>query len=288
MDANTTNTSDMGPQKRFNSAKYSDMECSSSESIIAISTAIPNLPPELPEEIMHKSNIEAPHSHWASSTKISTEVLFGAEIEVITKEQFLNNSSQIAPILEGMSKDARISQYVREKLQKARELLVADIDRVYKKLLSHIFQIPPQYLGITILGVKLGNTLPPKSHVEIGKITNISSKKKFKPSKNQAKKKICPTCQLAPEVNEGESGALCPSANESNNGHPISTTNDYPVEIPDIGCVTNHHESIVPSPNLDTQEATNISNENISPETQRTVAEDEIVLTHQWIQLLVH
>ncbi|MBW0569772.1 hypothetical protein O181_109487, partial [Austropuccinia psidii MF-1] len=128
MDANTTNTSDMGPQTQINSPESSDMECSSSESIIAISTAITNRPPELPEEIMHESNIEAPHPHWASSTEISTEVLFGAEIEVITKEQFLNNSSQIAPRLEGMSKDARIPQYVREKLQEARELLVADID----------------------------------------------------------------------------------------------------------------------------------------------------------------
>ncbi|MBW0585410.1 hypothetical protein O181_125125 [Austropuccinia psidii MF-1] len=186
MDANTTNTSDMGPQKQFNSPKSSDMECSSSESIIAISTAIPNPPPELPE------------------------------------------------------------------------------------------------------GVKLGNTLPPKSHVKIGTMTNISSKRKFKPSKNQEKKKICRAFQLAPEVNEGESGALCPSANESNNGHPINTTNDHPVKIPEIGGVTNHHENIVPSPNLDTQEATTIPNENISTETQRTVAEDEIVLTHQWIQLLFH
>ncbi|MBW0571415.1 hypothetical protein O181_111130 [Austropuccinia psidii MF-1] len=196
----------MGPQKQFNSPKSSDMECSSSESIISISTAIPNPPPELPEEIMHESNIEAPHAHWASSTKISTEVLFGAEIEVITKEQFLNNSSQIAPRLEGMSKDACIPQYVREKLQEARELLVADID-----------------------WVKLGNTLPPKSHVKIGTMTKISPKRKFKTSKNQAKKKIHQTFQLAPEVNEGESGALCPSANESNNGHPINTTNDHPV-----------------------------------------------------------
>ncbi|MBW0579074.1 hypothetical protein O181_118789 [Austropuccinia psidii MF-1] len=205
---------------------------------------------------MHESNIEAPHAHWASSTQISTEVLFGAEIELITKEQFLNNSSQIAPRLEGMSKDAHIPQYVREKLQEARELLVADID-----------------------WVKLGNTLPPKSHVKIGTMTNISSKRKFKPSKNQAKKKIRQTFQLAPEVNEGESGALSPSANESNNGHPINTTNDHPVEIPDIGGVTNHHENIVPSPILDTQEATTVPNENIGTETQRTVAEDEIVLT---------
>ena len=92
---------------------------------------------------MHESNIEAPHAHWASSTEISTEVLFGAEIEVITKEQFLNNSSQIAPRLEEMSKDARIPQYVQEQLQEARELLVSDIDRMYKKLLSHIFHIQP-------------------------------------------------------------------------------------------------------------------------------------------------
>ncbi|MBW0561804.1 hypothetical protein O181_101519 [Austropuccinia psidii MF-1] len=110
-------------------------------------------------------------------------------------------------------------------------------------------------------------------------MTKIYSKTKFKPSKNQAKKKICRTFQLAPEVNEGESGALCPSANESNNGHPINTTNDYPVEIPEIGGVTNHHENIVPSPNLDTQEATTVPNENIGTETQRTVADNEIVLT---------
>ncbi|MBW0572158.1 hypothetical protein O181_111873 [Austropuccinia psidii MF-1] len=154
-----------------------------------------------------------------------------------------------------MSKDARIPQYVREKLQEARELLVADID-----------------------WVKSGNTLPPESHVKIGTMTNISSKRKFKPSKNQAKKKIRQTFQLAPEVNEGESGALCPSANESNNGHPINITNDHPVEIPEFGGVTNHHENIVPRPNLDTQEATTIPNENISTQAQRTVAKDEIVL----------
>ncbi|MBW0534739.1 hypothetical protein O181_074454, partial [Austropuccinia psidii MF-1] len=64
-----------------------------------------------------------------------------------------------------------------------------------------------------------------------------------------------------------------------NNGNPINTTNDHPVEIPEIGGVTNHHENIVPSPNLDTQEATTVPNENIGTETQRTVAEDEIVLT---------
>ncbi|MBW0561087.1 hypothetical protein O181_100802 [Austropuccinia psidii MF-1] len=202
MDANTTNTSDMGPKKQFNSPESSDMECSSSESIIAISTSIPNPPPEFPEEIIHKSNIEAPHAHWAFSTKISTEVLLGAQIEVITKEQFLNNSSQIAPRLEGMYKDARIPQYVREKLQEARELLVADID-----------------------------------------------------------------------------WALCPSANESNNGNPINTTNYHPVGIAEIGGVTNHHENIVPSPNLDIQETITVTNENIGTETQRTVAEDEIVLT---------
>ncbi|MBW0519314.1 hypothetical protein O181_059029 [Austropuccinia psidii MF-1] len=107
-----SNTSDMGPHKEFNSPKSSDMEFSSSESIIAISTAIPNPPQQLQREIMHESNTEAPNAHWASSTKISTEVLFGAEIEVITKEQFLNNSSQIAPRLEGICKDAPIPQYV--------------------------------------------------------------------------------------------------------------------------------------------------------------------------------
>ncbi|MBW0519316.1 hypothetical protein O181_059031 [Austropuccinia psidii MF-1] len=110
-------------------------------------------------------------------------------------------------------------------------------------------------------------------------MTKISSKKKFKPSKNQAKKKIFATFQLAPEVNEGESGALCPSANESNNGHPINTTNDHPVKIPEIGGVTNYYENIVSSPNFDTQEATTVPNENISTETQRTASEDEIVLT---------
>ncbi|MBW0549737.1 hypothetical protein O181_089452 [Austropuccinia psidii MF-1] len=196
-----SNTSDMGPQNQFNSPEYSDMECSSNESIIAISRVIPNTPPELPE----------------------------------------------APILEGISKDACIPQYVREKLQEARELLAADID-----------------------WVKSRNTLPPKSHVKIGTMTNISSKRKFKPSKNQAKKKICQTFQFSPEVNEGESGALFPSVNESNNGHPINTTNDHPVKIPEIGGVTNHHENIVPSPNLDTQEATTIPNKNISTSNQRT------------------
>ncbi|MBW0554821.1 hypothetical protein O181_094536 [Austropuccinia psidii MF-1] len=105
-------------------------------------------------------------------------------------------------------------------------------------------------------------------------MTNIYSKRKFKPSKNQAKKKISQTFQLTPEVNEGESGALCTSSNESNNGHPINTKNNHLVEISEIGGVTNHHESIVSSPNLDTQEATTIPNENISTETQRTVAED--------------
>ncbi|MBW0525986.1 hypothetical protein O181_065701 [Austropuccinia psidii MF-1] len=112
MDTNTTNTSDMGPQKQLNSPESSDMGCSSSESIIAISTAIPNPPPEFPEEIMHESSMEASHAHWASSTKISTEVIFGSEIEVITMEQFLNNSSQIALRLEGMSKDSRTPKYV--------------------------------------------------------------------------------------------------------------------------------------------------------------------------------
>ncbi|MBW0539549.1 hypothetical protein O181_079264 [Austropuccinia psidii MF-1] len=214
-----SNTSHMGPPKEFNSPKSSDMVCSSSESIIAISTALPNPPPELPE----------------------------------------------APRFKGMSKDARIPQYIREKLQEARKLLVADID-----------------------WVKSGNTLPPKSHVKIGTMTNISSKKKFKPSKNQAKKKIRRAFQLYPEFNEGESEAIFPSANASNNGNPINTTIDHPVEIPEIGGVTNHHENIVPSPNLDTQEATTVPNENISTETQRTVAEDEISLTHQWTQLLVH
>ncbi|MBW0467865.1 hypothetical protein O181_007580 [Austropuccinia psidii MF-1] len=156
-----------------------------------------------------------------------------------------------------MSKDARISQYVREELQEAREPLVADIDS---------------------LELKLGNTLPPDSHVKIGTIKKISSKMKFKPSKNKAKKKIWQAFQLAPEVNEGESGALFPSANEKNNGNQINTKNNHPVEITKIGGVTDHHENIVPSPNLDTQEVTTIPNKNISTTTQIIVAEDEIVL----------
>ncbi|MBW0468224.1 hypothetical protein O181_007939 [Austropuccinia psidii MF-1] len=175
MDTNS-NTSDMVPQKQFNSPKSSDMECSSSESIIASSTAMSNPPQEFPE------------------------------------------------------------------------------------------------------GVKCGNTLPPESHVKIGTITNISSKTRFKPSNNKAKKKICQALQLAPEVNERESGAFCPSANERNNGHQINTKNHHPVEVTKIGGVTNHHENIVSSPNLDTQEVTTIPNEKNSTETQRTVSEDEIVL----------
>ncbi|MBW0580210.1 hypothetical protein O181_119925 [Austropuccinia psidii MF-1] len=170
----------------------------------------------------------------------------GAEIEVITKEQFLNNSSQIDPRLERMSKDAGIPQYVQEKLQEARELLVADID--YRNFF----------------------------------------KKEVQTFKESSKKENHQTFQLASEVNEGESGALCPSANESNNEHPINATNDHPVGIPGIGGVTNHHENIVQSSNLDTQEAATIPNENISTETQRTVTEYKIVFTHQWIQLLVH
>ncbi|MBW0520154.1 hypothetical protein O181_059869 [Austropuccinia psidii MF-1] len=147
-----------------------------------------------------------------------------------------------------------------------------------KKLISHIFQIPPYYLGIIILGVKLGNTLPPKSHVKIGTITKISSKREFKPSKNKAKKKTCQTFQLAPELNEGESEALCPSANESNNGNKINTKYNHPVEIPEIGGVTNRYEKIFPSPNLDNQEVTTVPNENIRTAAQRAVAEDKIVL----------
>ncbi|MBW0535013.1 hypothetical protein O181_074728 [Austropuccinia psidii MF-1] len=122
----------------------------------------------------------------------------------------------------------------------------------------------------------------------MGTMTNISSKSKFKPSKNKAKKKILQSFHLAPEVNEGESGALFPSANESNDGNQINTKNNHPVEIPEIGGVTNHHENIVQSPNLDTQEVTTVPNENIITETQRTVAEDDIGLSHQWILLLVH
>ncbi|MBW0521028.1 hypothetical protein O181_060743 [Austropuccinia psidii MF-1] len=177
----------MGPQKELNSPKSSDREGSSGESIISISTALLNPPPEFLE----------------------------------------------ARRLEGMSKDSRIPQYVQEKLQEARELLFADIDCI-----------------------KSGNTLPPESDVKIGRMTNISLK-----------------------INEGELGAFCPSANERNNGHLINTTNDHLVEIPEIGGVTNHHENIAPSPNLDTQEATTVPIENISTETQRKVAEDEIVLT---------
>ncbi|MBW0488875.1 hypothetical protein O181_028590 [Austropuccinia psidii MF-1] len=119
-------------------------------------------------------------------------------------------------------------------------------------------------------------------------MTNISSKRKFKPLKIKAKKKICQTFQLAPEINEGDTGALCPSANESNNGHQIKNKNNHPVEFPEIGGVTNHHDNIVQSLNLKTQEVTTVPNENISTATQRTVAEEEIVLTHQWILLLFH
>ncbi|MBW0481417.1 hypothetical protein O181_021132 [Austropuccinia psidii MF-1] len=161
MDANS-NTSDMAPHKQFNSPKVSVIECSSSESIMAISTAVPNPPPEFSE------------------------------------------------------------------------------------------------------GVKSGNTLPPESDVEIETMTNISSKRKFKPLKNKAKKKIFQTFQLVPEVDEVESGARCLSANENTNGRQTNTTNNHPVEIPDIGGVTNHHESIFQSPNLHTQEVTTIPNENIS------------------------
>ncbi|MBW0515144.1 hypothetical protein O181_054859 [Austropuccinia psidii MF-1] len=161
MDANSK-TSDMGPHKQFNSPKFSVIECSSSESIMAISTAIPNPPPESPE------------------------------------------------------------------------------------------------------GVKSGNKLPPESDGEIGTMTNISSKRKFKPLKNEAKKKIFQTFQLVPEVNEAESGACCLSANENTNGCQTNTTNNHPVEIPEIGGVTNHHENIFQSPNLHTQEVTTIPNENIS------------------------
>ncbi|MBW0550779.1 hypothetical protein O181_090494 [Austropuccinia psidii MF-1] len=185
MDTNS-NTSDMGPHKQLNSPKFSDIECSSSESIIAISTAILNPPPEFPE------------------------------------------------------------------------------------------------------GVESGKTLPPESHVKSGKMTNISSKRKLEPSKDKEKKTIFQTFQLSPKVNEGESGALSPYANGNNNGHQINITNSYPAEIADIGGLTNHDKNIVQSPNFHTQGVTTITNENISTETQTTVAEDEIVLTHQWILLFVH
>ncbi|MBW0539280.1 hypothetical protein O181_078995 [Austropuccinia psidii MF-1] len=111
---------------------------------------------------------------------------------------------------------------------------------------------------------------------------------KFKTSKNKEKHKINQTFQLDPEFNKGESGALCPSSNENNNGRQINTTNNHPVESPKIGGVTNHHENIVKNPALSTQEAITIPNESISTEAQRTVAEDEIVLTHKFILLLVH
>ncbi|MBW0575141.1 hypothetical protein O181_114856 [Austropuccinia psidii MF-1] len=155
MEANTTNTSDMGPQKQFKSPESSGMECSLSEIIISISIAIPNPPPELPEGMFFEWNLllsksvlsvsqlirnnaqkqhRGTHAHWASSTEIYTEVLFGAKIKVIKKEQFLKNSSQMAPRLEGMSKDSCIPQYVQEKIQEARELLVSDIYCMYKKI----------------------------------------------------------------------------------------------------------------------------------------------------------
>ncbi|MBW0478475.1 hypothetical protein O181_018190 [Austropuccinia psidii MF-1] len=108
---------------------------------------------------------------------------------------------------------------------------------------------------------------------------NNSSKRELKPSKNKAKKKMCKNLQLAPEVNERESGALCHSSNKNNDGHQINTTNNNPVEIHKIGGVTNHHEKIVQSPNLDTQEVTTVPNKNISTETQRTVSEVKILLT---------
>ncbi|MBW0542122.1 hypothetical protein O181_081837 [Austropuccinia psidii MF-1] len=119
-------------------------------------------------------------------------------------------------------------------------------------------------------------------------MTNIFSKRKFKPSKKKEKNKLPQNFQLLPEVNEGKSGALCTSANENNNGCQINTTNNHPVESPEIKGVTNHHENIVQRPNLGTQEVTTITNENISTATERTVAEDEIILTRQWILLLVH
>ncbi|MBW0490055.1 hypothetical protein O181_029770 [Austropuccinia psidii MF-1] len=119
-------------------------------------------------------------------------------------------------------------------------------------------------------------------------MTNISSKGNFKNSNNKAKKKMSPAFQLAPEVNEGESGALCPSANENDNQGQINSTNNHPVDIPNIGSLTNHHENIVQSTNLETWEVTTVPNGNISKSTQRAVAEDEIVLTHKWILLLVH
>ncbi|MBW0474901.1 hypothetical protein O181_014616 [Austropuccinia psidii MF-1] len=47
---------DMGPHKKFTSPESSDVECSSSESIIAINTAISNPPPNLPEGIFFECN----------------------------------------------------------------------------------------------------------------------------------------------------------------------------------------------------------------------------------------
>ncbi|MBW0490779.1 hypothetical protein O181_030494 [Austropuccinia psidii MF-1] len=86
------------------------------------------------------------------------------------------------------------------------------------------------------------------------------------------KRKICQTFQLAPEVNDGESGALPTSSNANNDGSQINTTNHHPDESTEIGGVTNHHESIVKSKNRGSQEVPNIPNENNSKETQRTVA----------------
>ncbi|MBW0508775.1 hypothetical protein O181_048490 [Austropuccinia psidii MF-1] len=120
-------------------------------------------------------------------------------------------------------------------------------------------------------------------------MTNISSKRKLKPSKKKPKKKIHQPFKFSPEVNEGQSRALFPSSNKNNyNQCQINTTNNHPVECPKIGGVTNHHENIVPSPDLGTQEVTTFDNENISTASQRTMAEDEIALTHKCILLIFH
>ncbi|MBW0560835.1 hypothetical protein O181_100550 [Austropuccinia psidii MF-1] len=88
----------------------------------------------------------------------------------------------------------------------------------------------------------------------------------------KGKRKICQTFQLAPEFNHGELGALPPSSNEDNDGSQINTTNHHPDESTEIGGVTNHHENLVQGQSLGSQEVANIPNENISKETQRTVA----------------
>ena len=81
---------------------------------------------------------------------------------------------------------------------------------------------------------------------------------------------------MVPEVNEGESRAFCPSANENNNGCCINTTNHHPDESPNIGGVTYHHEKLLQAQNFGVQEVTDLTKENISTSTQRTLAEDGV------------